>query len=353
MSTILKALQRLEDEKSTKIERSLDERIVAHRPPPEPSRLGLWVGSIAIVGLALGASAYFFWPFAQPADSAVASEAPAPEAALAVAQAVHAAERAEAAQAAENAQAQEAAVRAAAAQAAADQRIVDEVVRRAASDADAARLVEVVQRLDAQPADSRAAVELQPPAAAAPNADEAPPARGANPPYRVASAARNAAAAQRAREAQESVNLPAAVAAPDPAPVEMAVPAPAEIAPPSPAEMAVPAPAEMAAPAPVEIAPPAPAEIAAVLPAAPIPAAIAKPDKKRVQRAALPELIVAKTIWHPDAERRIAIVKLMDTDEELRLKEGDAFGPFVVESIKPNGVLFNHDGVEIHYNVGG
>jgi hypothetical protein len=72
-----------------------------------------------------------------------------------------------------------------------------------------------------------------------------------------------------------------------------------------------------------------------------------------IQRAKLPSLRVEKTIWHPDTDRRIAIVKLIDAEEVLRLKEGDAIGPLVVESIKPGSVLFNHDGIEIRYNVGG
>ncbi len=38
--------------------------------------------------------------------------------------------------------------------------------------------------------------------------------------------------------------------------------------------------------------------------------------------------------------------------EALRLKEGDAVGPLVIEAIRPGGVLFSHDGVEIEYRVG-
>jgi len=46
-------------------------------------------------------------------------------------------------------------------------------------------------------------------------------------------------------------------------------------------------------------------------------------------------------------------VKLIDAEEVLRLKEGDAVGPLVVKTINPGSVLFNHDGIEIVYNVGG
>ncbi|MBW2541180.1 MAG: hypothetical protein JRF15_03745, partial [Deltaproteobacteria bacterium] len=99
-----------------------------------------------------------------------------------------------------------------------------------------------------------------------------------------------------------------------------------------------------------------PVEIAAVEPnptPAPIPAPVREPEKKVVQRAKLPSLSIEKTIWHPNTERRIAIVRLVDSEEVLRLKEGDAIGPLVIESIKPGSVLFSHDGIEIRYNVGG
>ncbi|HXV37192.1 MAG TPA: hypothetical protein VEC18_08585, partial [Myxococcota bacterium] len=71
-----------------------------------------------------------------------------------------------------------------------------------------------------------------------------------------------------------------------------------------------------------------------------------------VARAALPELTVARTIWHPDAERRLAIVRSIESGEEVRLRVGDAYGPLVVEAIHPSGVLFDHEGVEIQYSVG-
>jgi hypothetical protein len=61
---------------------------------------------------------------------------------------------------------------------------------------------------------------------------------------------------------------------------------------------------------------------------------------------------VDKTIWHPDADRRLAIVELTESGEELRLQEGDAVGPLVIETIRPGGVLFVHDGVQVEYRVG-
>ncbi len=74
MSTILKALQRLEDEKSANVERPLDEQIVAHRPPPDPDRRGLRIGAVAIGGLAVAAAAFFFWTTREDSDAEVAME---------------------------------------------------------------------------------------------------------------------------------------------------------------------------------------------------------------------------------------------------------------------------------------
>jgi hypothetical protein len=61
---------------------------------------------------------------------------------------------------------------------------------------------------------------------------------------------------------------------------------------------------------------------------------------------------VERTIWHPLAERRIAVVELEGSDETLELHEGDAVGTLVVGKIEPSGVFFVHDGVELRRRVG-
>ena len=76
MSTILKALQRLEDEKSANVERSLNEQVVARRPPPDPERRGLKIGAVAIGGLAVAAAALLFWFNQEDPDAEVAMESP-------------------------------------------------------------------------------------------------------------------------------------------------------------------------------------------------------------------------------------------------------------------------------------
>jgi hypothetical protein len=359
LSTILKALQRLEDEKVVEVERSLDERIVARRSPPDSARrLGLWIGIAAIGSIAVAAAAFLLWPTQRDSDAVVALEAPplaaAPVAAAAPAQPVAPAEPP-----------YQPPVRSA--PAAPEQAGLAEV-----------QVVEVVQRLDAQPADSR------PPATSpdrvAPAVEVQRPARPAarKPRTQVAGAPDIQVAREPDTQAAHELDIQAAREPDTQAAHELDTQAAREpdtevaneAAQLRPAAEQVP-PAIQTAEAPVEpvardsvsvntsTAPPAPIEIAAVAPQpAPIvasepPAApIRAPEQKVVQRAMVPSLSIEKTIWHPDANRRVAIVKMIESDETLRLKEGDAIGPLVVESIKPGSIVFNHDGVEISYNVG-
>ena len=64
MSTILKALQRLEVEKGAGSERSLDERVVASRPAESPgvrSYRWLGIGAAVIAGIGVGSLALYLW----------------------------------------------------------------------------------------------------------------------------------------------------------------------------------------------------------------------------------------------------------------------------------------------------
>jgi len=346
VSTILKALQRLEDEKSADAGRSLDEQVVARRPPPDPERRGLGIGAVAIGGLAIVGAAFWFLFAREDPDAEVAMESPPPAAAESAA-------ATEQEVAAEKPRRRSAARPAPAARAQQD-----------SSEVEISPVVEVVKRLDEPPADSAAP-------AASPKRVASPVKPGAERPARRPSArkpepqvARGAAkprpapkqvADARPPAAQISKNsAPAKPAPAPPAPVEVAAAAPKPApAPPVPVEVAAVAPKPAPAPpAPVEVAAVAakPAPIAA---SASIPASIREPGQRVVQRAKLPALNVQKTIWHPDADRRVAVVKLIDAEEVLRLKEGDAVGPLVVKTINPGSVLFNHDSIEIRYNVGG
>ncbi len=310
MSTILKALQRLEDEKSANAERSLNEQVVARHPPPDPERRGLKIGAVAIGGLAVAAAALFFWFTREDPAVEMAMESPPPAAAPVAAQQV----------AAEKPRRKPSARPAPAAPA-----------QQPSSEVEVSPVVEVVKRLDAPPADSAAPV-------VSPKRAAQPAQVGAVPPARRPSA----------RKPEPQVVREAAQ--PKPAPEQVANAKPA---------VAAQVLEDSASAKPVS-APPAAIEIAAVVPkpaaaaeSASTPVAIRDLEQKVIQRAKLPTLSVEKTIWHPNADRRVAVLKLIDTDEVLRLKEGDAVGPLVVKVIKPGSVLFDHDGIEIVYNVGG
>jgi hypothetical protein len=74
-----------------------------------------------------------------------------------------------------------------------------------------------------------------------------------------------------------------------------------------------------------------------------------------VQRNRIPSVLVTQTIWHPRAERRIALIERLDAsdgEELLRMREGDRIGPLELVSIEPAGVVFVHDGIELRRRVG-
>jgi hypothetical protein len=310
VSTILKALQRLEDEKSADAERSLDEQIVARRSPPAPERRGLKIAAVAIGGLAIAAVAFLFWLTREDPDAEVAMESPPPATAPAAAATTKVA--------ADKPRRKPSARPAPAAR-----------EQRDSSEVEVSSVVEVVELLDAPPADSAAP-------AAAPNRTAAAAKAGAERPARRRSA----------RKPEPQVSRGAAEPRPVPKQAANAKPPVTEIS--GNSAPAKPAPTP---PAPVEVAVVA-AKPAPIAEPASIPAPIREPEQKVVQRAKLPALSVEKTIWHPDADRRVAVVKLIDAEEVLRLKEGDAIGPLVVKTINPGSVVFNHDSIEIRYNVG-
>ena len=66
----------------------------------------------------------------------------------------------------------------------------------------------------------------------------------------------------------------------------------------------------------------------------------------------VPVVYVERTIWHPDASRRVAFVEIDGSGERVELHEGEAVGTLVVEKIEPTGVLFDHRGIEVHRRVG-
>jgi hypothetical protein len=94
-------------------------------------------------------------------------------------------------------------------------------------------------------------------------------------------------------------------------------------------------------------------------PVEPVPAASeSAPDREEssggqaLARSEVPGVRVERTSWHPQAERRSALVVVGDVAGRREIHEGDAVGPLVVSTIKPSGVIFLHEGVEIVRRVG-
>ena len=113
-----------------------------------------------------------------------------------------------------------------------------------------------------------------------------------------------------------------------------------------------------AAPAAVSGAPahPAPVQRAAALPlpVAPVahepPGIAAQPEVAR--RAPFPRVVVERTLWHPKPARRVAFLQVEGRSGTVELHEGDAVGDAVVQQIAPSSVIFLHRGVEIRRRVG-
>jgi hypothetical protein len=90
---------------------------------------------------------------------------------------------------------------------------------------------------------------------------------------------------------------------------------------------------------------PAPAESRQVLKSA-------LPEPSSAGRPGTPDIFVERTIWHPLADRRVAMVSLGDGAEAVELREGESLGPFVVGEIEPTGVFFYQGDQELRRRVG-
>jgi len=75
-------------------------------------------------------------------------------------------------------------------------------------------------------------------------------------------------------------------------------------------------------------------------------------EVERLDHRGLPDLTVLRTAWHPTPERRTAKVRLEASKEVLNLHEGDAVGGLVVQEISPSSILFQSGDVEIRRRVG-
>jgi len=68
--------------------------------------------------------------------------------------------------------------------------------------------------------------------------------------------------------------------------------------------------------------------------------------------APAPEVVVTRTIWHPSAERRVALVRGAGDSREREVHEGESVGSLQVLRIEPSDVVFLRQGVEIRQRVG-
>jgi hypothetical protein len=342
VSTILKALKRLEEEKSKSAERPLDEQIVAPDDSPMPKNRAALIALAMIGGIAVGSSALYFWP----EGSETVSDTPALDSATATTPSPPKAKP--------------------------PVELSSSAEIESERQANKALEIEKMKKVMASALEKRGAVALESPTA--PSGSENPvaePESQATATMDLQEMMKALEAATQRRKAADIEQVAVETQAPlesDPAMQKadqqiggqgnqsrrprrsnrssedaMRVEQIEKVAHTEPMREH-----EVAAtPAPPVLAPVKQSE-EEVSPEPPLSAL----DAKVVRRIEVPPVRVNKAVWHPDAARRHAFVTFAQDGEALKLREGDAIGPLVVKSIKPGGVLFYHDGVEIRYNVG-
>jgi hypothetical protein len=360
VSTILKALQQLEDEKREKPELTLEQQVAMPRATDATPGRGAWMlGGSAAVGMAAAVGVIYFWMgpnAATETESPVVAAVPTPPTTARPAPPTPKSPGpAGPVRSLREAGLQQA--RAAASAPQASSAFASKSLETAPSDKSN---VEVVQRVSAT---RKAQPEQRPP----PDLPErlAPP-RPAGNPTQLTVSTRNVASAR-----STAPSRPAAAGAKPAATLET-LSRERDVVPRSPTRPASSKPRERTRTGPTALARTTTASESAVkLPpdsrvaraepvkAPPAPPRVNKPatgsaverDHKVVLRAKLPELKVRSTVWHPQGTRRVALVEV-DSGPAMELNEGDAVGPLVVESIKPGGVVFGHDGVSVLHKVG-
>jgi hypothetical protein len=191
-------------------------------------------------------------------------------------------------------------------------------------------------------ADAALPAAPEPPAAAEPRPEPAPPPALAAAP----APAEDAAPAVPSEVAERLPPLGTTLDVPDAAPPPPAPEPAAEVA------RAEPEPAPPPEPKRAEPVPPRPAPAvkrAAPKPAPPRSAAVAPASPPR---PSAPAVLVERTRWHPSADRRVAWVSVAGQDAPRELHEGDAVGALVVKEIRPSSVLFLHGADTLSRRVG-
>lgn len=74
-----------------------------------------------------------------------------------------------------------------------------------------------------------------------------------------------------------------------------------------------------------------------------------------IVREPVPSVVVTSTVWHPRPERRLAQLSVLEggVTRRVELREGQRLGPLRLAEIGMIGVTFVHEGVEIEYQIGG
>jgi hypothetical protein len=331
LSTILKALRRLEEEKAvTEEARPLREQIAsAPRGAQRPRRSG-WLAAAGALVLGAATGGALIWSlFGTPAPAPVVAAAPVAPPAPAVA-------------------------------------VPEPPVAPGPPEDAFASDVQMVERPDALPlvADS----EPVQPGPSEPKPGQVRPVESSA----AAERARQAALAEYAAAARARRGLPPENAQPSPpVPAEPVpvLPAPEQIA--AAPEAVAPAPvAAPVAPAPPQPAPIVPAPANEIVAAQPAPKPAPPVEKKQpaakpaaAKRAAEPAppppaavpriaVSVEKTQWHPLADRRIAWVRVPGDPDALRVVEGDVVDGLLISAIEPSGVVFERDGEKIRRPLG-
>lgn len=350
MSTILKALRRLENERLAPVsERPLREAVAAAPAVVEPRRRAWLAPVLALVlGIGVGAAVLLLWPRGEPSPPTDVAKVESPMTVAAaeppplVADGGARGRRLAAEDSPRDPDPLPEAVREPAPQSAASAETGGPPDQAFSSG------VSIVNRPTREP-------RIIEPADTSPGPAERP---GAVPPAaqytRKGQMAAAAVAAERSRsetaKAQTTTATAVAKAAPAAAPVPQRVST--ARATPQPTQ---PRPSERAA-APAPVAPPV-AEQSPTPPTPEVTRAATAPDPapKRAQTASpagASEIQVASTRWHPLAERREAFVKVPGREGPIRIKEGDPVAGYQVAEIKPSGVVFERDGVKSTRKIG-
>lgn len=72
----------------------------------------------------------------------------------------------------------------------------------------------------------------------------------------------------------------------------------------------------------------------------------------RSEPSAVPDIAVLQIAWHPQSDRRSTRIRVAASEEVLTLREGDAIGRLVVQEISPSAVVFALGDVEVRRRVG-